>query len=277
MRKDNPATAVAIASPATLPLVPTSLQLLGGSWPEEPGLDTALSKLILDNVSAGDMAPTIRLYVPGREVAFGRRDAVAPQYPAAVAAAHDAGFTAVERLAGGRAAVFTEHTIAFSLAVADPDPRTTIHKRFQAMSELVVAAFARLGVDSGIGEVPGEYCPGEFSVHHGHRIKLMGVGQRLAKRAAHVGGVITVNRTDLLQRALIPVYRALELEWRPHTAGTLGDVQPGLRNDDVLAALKAEFADRFAVTRDRVDESLVEEAHSLAHRHLPVEHRDGSS
>jgi lipoate-protein ligase A len=247
------------------------LQLLGGSWPDEPGLDTALSKLILDRVSAGDMPATMRLYVPGREVAFGKRDAVTSQYGDAVAAARAAGFAAVERLAGGRAAVFTEHTIAFSLAVPDPDPRTTIHERFRHMSGLIVDAFWRLGVSSAVGEIRGEYCAGEFSVHHDNRIKLMGVGQRLAKLAAHVGGVITVNRTDLLLRALIPVYRALELEWRPTTVGTLGDVQRGVSNDDVLGALRAELNVQYDVSRDRIDEELVAKARSISHRFLPVE------
>ncbi len=247
----------------------TSLQLLGGSWPDEPGLDTALSKLILDRVSAGTMPATLRLYTPGREVAFGKRDTVTPQYPAAVAASRAAGFAAVERLAGGRAAVFTEHTIAFSLAVPDDDPRSSIQDRFSEISGLIVDAFWRLGVSSAIGEVPGEYCPGEFSVHHDRRVKLMGVGQRLVKNASHVGGVITVNRTDLLLRALIPVYRALEIEWRPATAGTVGDIQRGVSNADVMAALKAEFADRYDLTRDRIDQPLVAEARAIAGNYLP--------
>ncbi|MCP4303874.1 MAG: lipoate--protein ligase family protein [bacterium] len=253
--------------------MPQTLQLLGGSWPDEPGLDTALSKLILDRVSALEMPSTMRLYVPGREVAFGKRDAVTPQYPAAVAAARAAGFTPVERLAGGRAAVFTEHTIAFSLALAEPDPQTTIHNRFRDISKLIVAALARLDIESEVGEVPGEYCPGEFSVNHRQRIKLMGIGQRLTKHAAHVGGVITINRTDLLLRALIPVYRALELEWRPATTGSLGDIEPTAGNDSVLAALKRELGIRFEVSRGRVDDALAEQARSLAHRHLPVELR----
>lgn len=254
---------------ATLPSVPSELQLLSGAWPDEPGLDTALSKLILDRVSSGDMPATMRLYVPGREVAFGRRDAVTPQYPAAVAAAHNAGFAAVERLAGGRAAVFTEHTIAFALATPDTNPRITIHSRFQEMSELIVAAFTRVGVASAIGEVPGEYCAGEFSVHHDHRLKLMGVGQRLARQAAHVGGVIAVRRTDLLLRALIPVYRALELEWRPTTTGSLNDVRDSVTSDDVMAALKAELRSRYDVGKGRIAEDLVGEARSMVHQHLP--------
>ena len=247
------------------------LLLLGGCWPDEPGLDTALSKVILDRVSAGEMPATLRLYVPGREVAFGKRDAVAPEYPQAVAAAREAGFTPVERLAGGRAAVFTEHTIAFSLAVPEEDPRTTIYERFGEVTDLIVAAFARLSVSSQVGEVPGEYCPGEYSVNHDGRLKLMGVGQRLAKRAAHIGGVITVARTDLLLRALIPVYRALNLEWRPATVGTLADVRSSVTTDDTLGALKAVFADRFEVTRDRIHADLVETARPLTESYLPAE------
>jgi lipoate-protein ligase A len=232
-------------------------------------LDTALSALILASVSAGEMPATMRLYVPGREVAFGRRDTVTPEYPLAVAAARDAGFAAVERLAGGRAAVFTEHTIAFALAVPDRDPRTTIYPRFQEMSDLIVASFRRLGITAGIGEVSGEYCPGEYSVHHENRIKLMGIGQRLTKHAAHVGGVISVSRTKLLLSALIPVYRALDIEWRPATTGSLADINAGIDNDDVIAALKAELSARFEVARGRISDDLVVEGRRLAGQYLP--------
>lgn len=245
----------------------TELQILSGAWPEEPGLDTALSQAILSAVSRGEMPATLRLYVPGREVAFGKRDTIGPEYSEAVATAAAAGFAAVERLAGGRAAVFTEHTIAFSLALPDEDPRTSIHTRFRHISDLIVAVFGRLDVDANIGEVPGEYCPGDFSVNHDGRIKLMGVGQRLAKHAAHVGGVIAVNRTDLLLRALVPVYRALRLEWRPTTAGSLGDVRH-VSNDDVMAALRREFQARYRITKSRIGADIVEAARTEADRYV---------
>lgn len=216
------------------------------------------------------MPPTLRLYVPGREVAFGRRDAVAPQYPAAVVASRQAGFEPVERLAGGRAAVFSEHTIAFAMAVPEPDPRVTIKKHFLEMSELIVSALDQLGVTAGIGEVAGEYCPGDYSVHHNHKIKLMGIGQRLAKRAVHVGGVVTVNRTDLLLRALIPVYAALELEWRPETTGTLGDVVSGVDNNMVLESLLAEFSRTWTPKLATLDTSFLDMARTARANYLPA-------
>lgn len=257
-------------SAATLPRVPQPLQLLSGAWPDEPGLDTAINRLILERVSTGDRPATIRLYVPGREVAFGKRDTVAAQYPAAVTAARAAGFDAVVRLAGGRAAVFTEHTIAFSLAVPDAEPQSSLRDRFETIAGIVVAALARVGVSSQVGELAGEYCPGEYSVNHAGRLKIMGVGQRLAKRAAHVGGVITVGRTDLLLRALVPVYRALELDWKPETTGSLTDVLPTISNDDVLTALKAELGARYDLSRDRISADLVDEALPLAAAQLPT-------
>jgi lipoate-protein ligase A len=211
----------------------------------------------------------MRLYVPEREVAFGKRDTVTSQYPAAVAAARSVGFGAIQRLAGGRAAVFTEGTIAFSLAVPDPDPRSTVYDRFRLVSGIMVEAFGKLGIPAAIGELPGEYCPGEFSVHHANRIKLVGIGQRLEKRAAHVGGVIAVNHTDLLLRALIPVYRELELEWRPATAGSLDDVRPGIVNETVLAALREELARHYTVSKDRIDDKMVRLARTLAPEFVP--------
>ena len=45
--------------------------------------------------------------------------------------------------------------------------------------ELLAGALRQLGVPAGVGEVPGEYCPGEFSVHDGGGRKLVGTAQRL--------------------------------------------------------------------------------------------------
>ena len=154
---------------------------------------------MLRAASEGSITETFRINVPGRVVAFGKRDTIDRRYPAAVDAATEAGFAAVERMAGGRAAVFTEHTLSFAWTIPDVDPRPGITARFAALAELVVDAFARLGIMSDIGEIPGEYCPGSWSVHHDGRLKLMGVGQRLARNAAHVGGVIVVGRPDLVR------------------------------------------------------------------------------
>jgi octanoyl-[GcvH]:protein N-octanoyltransferase len=237
--------------------VATRLQIVGDSWPNQLGLDTAVSRAILDRVSAGEAPATLRLYVPRREVAFGRRDTVSPRYPAARRAAAAAGFAGIERLAGGRAAVFTEHTVAFALALPDPSPRDSIGRHFVEMAEAVVAALRRVGVGTTVGEVPGEYCPGAYSVNHAGRIKLMGVGQRLARHATHVGGVIVAARSDLVRRALVPVYRALEVPWEPATAGAVDDVAPGVTPTDVLEAMITEFSTRYDAVAATVPDAIV--------------------
>ena len=141
------------------------LRLLTTSFPDDPALDTALSRALMLRVAAGELPETLRVARPGPIVAFGKRDAVAAGYPGAVRAARDGGFEAIERLAGGRAAVFHEDTIAFAHAVAARDPRRRVTERFELSAELVAGALRRLGVDARVGEVAGEYCPGAPSVN----------------------------------------------------------------------------------------------------------------
>src|SRR3954452_5352741 len=100
------------------------LRLLTESFPDDPALDTAVSRALLERVAAGELPETLRLARPGRMVAFGKQDAIARGYPAAAAAARERGFEAVLRLAGGRAAVFHEHTVELAHALPGEDLRS---------------------------------------------------------------------------------------------------------------------------------------------------------
>src|SRR5688500_19954250 len=133
----------------------------------------------MHRVAEGALPETLRLARPAAVVAFAKRDALAPGYARALAAARAHGFGAILRLAGGRAAVFHEGTLELAHAVPDPDPRRTIHDRFEATAELIARALAGLGIDARVGEVPGEYCPGRWSVNAGGARKLAGIGQRV--------------------------------------------------------------------------------------------------
>ena len=183
-----------------------TLRVIRDSIPDDPALDTAVSRALLERVAAGELPETLRLARPGPIVAFGKLDVVGPGYREAVAAARAGGFEAIERLAGGRAAVFHEGTLAFSHAIPDPDPRSGVRPRFDQIADRVARALRSLGVDARVGEVPGEYCPGSHSVSAGGRTKLMGVGQRLISGGAHVGGVIVAEGSDRVRDILVPVY-----------------------------------------------------------------------
>jgi octanoyl-[GcvH]:protein N-octanoyltransferase len=241
-----------------------ALRLITDSIPDDPALDTAVARALLERVAAGALSETLRLVRPGRMVAFGKQDAVTRDYPAAVRAARDAGFEAVLRLAGGRAAVFHEGTVSLAHSIPGADPRPGIHERFERSAELVTAALRELGVDARIGEVPGEYCPGGYSVNAGGRTKLAGLGQRLIAGGVHVGGVIVVEHADLVREALVPVYDTMGLDWDPASAGAVSDEAPGTTLDDVIEALRGAYA---AGNEEHLDPETLSLARRLAPEH----------
>ncbi len=247
-----------------------TIRLIRTGYPAEPGLDTAISRAMLIGASDGMLDQAFRLHVTGRVVAFGKRDTLESGYPEAVAASRAGGYLPIERLAGGRAAVFHEGTLAFNWTIPDRDPRPGIRTRFAALADVMVAAFRRLGVDAAVGELRGEYCPGEWSVHAAGRVKVMGVGQRLARHGAHVGGVVVVTGSAAVNEILVPVYAALGIDWRPETTGALEDVVPGITLSEVSAAIVEELRTRVRILDARLDDSTLGHARSLAEEHIAL-------
>jgi octanoyl-[GcvH]:protein N-octanoyltransferase len=244
-----------------------AVRLVRDGFPQPAEMDTAVSHATLRLVAGGRLPETLRIHRPGRVVAFGPRDRVASGFEAAVEAARRQGFGRVERLAGGRAAVFHEGTIALSWAIPDPQAREGIRPRFEALAEIVVEGLRALGVDARIGEVPGEYCPGEHSVNARGRTKLMGVGQRIIDGAAHVGGVIVVDGAQPIRDVLVPVYSALDIEWDPATVGSVVEEAPEVGWDAVAEALLISFGRRHDLEEDRIGKETLGLATDLISRH----------
>jgi lipoate-protein ligase A len=200
-------------------------------------------------------------------VAFGRQDVASERYGEGVAAARATGFEPIERLAGGRAAVFHENTIAIAHARPDADPQAHIYPRFEESSEWLRAALAALGVDARVGEVPGEYCPGGYSVNARGQKKLAGIGQKLIKGAGHLGGVLVVGESARVRGVLVPVYAALGLEWNPSTAGGVQDELPEQTMDDVERALVSKLSEAYELEEAELDPQTIEIARRLAPEH----------
>lgn len=220
---------------------------------------------MLERVARGELPETFRIGRPGAMVAFGKLDLASPAYPEAAHAARDAGFEAIKRLAGGRAAVFHEHTVAFAWAGPAQDTWSGTHDRYRAVAGIVERALRRLGVDARVGEVPREYCPGDYSVNARGQAKLAGIGQRLIRGAWHIGGVIVVDEGDRVRDVLIPVYEALGLDWDPATAGAVADEAPGTTWEDAVAALIAELPEHRPA---ELDSSTLAMAQRLEPEHL---------
>src|SRR3954471_22813538 len=186
-------------------------------------LGTAIARATLMRVAAGELPATFRLHRPPRILAFSKQDAASAGFREAAIAARRSGFEPIVRLVGGRAAVYHEQTLALSWAVADHRPSARTEARFRELAELLATAIRDLGIDARIGEVPGEYCPGAWSVNARGATKLAGTGQRLIAGGAHRGAGIIAAGSALVREALLPVYEALDLDWDPATAGSVED------------------------------------------------------
>ena len=219
-------------------------------------------------VGAGELSATLRLARPGAFVAFAKRDVVVPGYEDAVRAARAEGFEAVVRLAGGRAAIFHEDTIELGHALPDADPRARIHERFERTALRIAAALKGLGVDARVGEVPGEYCPGRYSVNARGAAKLAGVGQRVVAGGSHTGVVLVVEGEERIKRALGPVYAALGLDWRPGVTGSVA----GENGAAGWTTVRDALIEQYARDHEIVEADLDEETLALARRLAP-EHR----
>jgi len=246
---------------------PRPLVFWNESFPGRPAFETAVSRALLLRVGAGEARETFRLHRTDPVLAFSPRDRRRPGFARAAAAAREAGFTPVLRLAGGHAAAFHEGTLGFAWSRPIGHWSEGLAERFEEMAAIQVAALRRLGVDARMGAVAGEYCPGEHSVNAGGRAKLCGTGQRLVPGAAHVGGVITVSGSRRLRDVLVPVYDALGLELDAGTVGSVADEIAGISCEDVERALVQELASRFELVSGRPDRATRTRAAALEAEH----------
>ncbi|MDQ3608632.1 MAG: hypothetical protein M3459_07010, partial [Actinomycetota bacterium] len=172
-------------------------------------------------------------------------------------------FAAVMRVGGGRAAAAHEGALVFGLAAPIAEDTT---RRFDTMAGVLRRALARVGVDAQRGALPGEYCPGAWSLHAGG-VKLAGIAQRVRRSAAWTEGVLLVSDADRVRNALIPVHEALGLAWEPSTVGAVEDLVPGIDWHDVGAALRAELAAEHELVEAATDQAALALAHALRERH----------
>jgi len=247
--------------------MPNSLAVITQGLSEDGPLDTATSKCLLDAVGRAEIGETLEVATPHRVLAFGKHDTTASGFVAAVASARERGFEPTVRIAGGRAAVFHEQTVRFGWTMPVADPAATMHERFAILAKAVVGTLAEFGIAGTIGEVPGEYCPGKYSVHVSGR-KVMGVGQRLTKSAAYVGGVVVLDRADAINDVLIPVYSHLDIPFDPATTGALSDVRT-VAVDDFCRALSIMIADGKMIETATVSHAVRTAALTLRADHDP--------
>jgi lipoate-protein ligase A len=246
------------------------VDLLRSTHAASPALDMALSAALLRDVANGTRGPVLRLQRHVPAVAFGRLDALASGYDAALAAARALGFEPFERLAGGRAAVYHEGVLTIGEVLRDREAAIHIAQRYEETAGAIARALGSLGVDARVGAVAGEYCAGDFSVNAGGVRKLSGTAQRVVRGAAYVGTVLVVEGAERVGAVVEAVYAALGLEVDPAATGAVADDVPGVTLDAVEDALVAAYAARFgeALVPIQADAEVVAAAHRLQSRFL---------
>ena len=142
---------------------------------------------------AGDHIRLVHVRRPGKIVAFGRKDELDPGYDLAVSQATRAGFASCVRPVGGTFAPLHAGSLIVDEFGYSYNAGAHSRARFEFHSERLREVFAQLGVaDVRLGQVPGEYCPGEYSVNSRGRSKLSGTAQRVVQNAWLVSSVVQV-------------------------------------------------------------------------------------
>lgn len=216
------------------------MQLLrGAAGPsDDPALDVAIAHALLRRASRGESGPVLRVYRPQHRVAaFSRRDTLLPGFPGAVRAVRDAGFAPVIRPQGGRAVAYTEQALVVDHIHPHPGFPTGMDARFATYGALWAEVLGARGVDARVGAVPGEYCPGAFSVNARGQAKLVGTAQRLVRRAWLFSAVAIYDDADVIGQVLTEVYDRLALPFDVASVGAIRKEAPGLSLDALAAAV----------------------------------------
>jgi octanoyl-[GcvH]:protein N-octanoyltransferase len=209
----------------------------------------------------------LRVYAPAPTLAFGRLDALRPGFDRAALAAAARGFTPVIRVAGGHAAAYHGGCLVVDEIAHDPDALAGMQERFRVGAEQLAQALRELGVDARVGELPGEYCPGEYSINARGRVKLAGTAQRVVRDAWLRSTVLVATDAGPLRDVLVDVYAELAMPFDPATAHAVADEVAGVTAGDLARVVAAAHGARDALVPAPLEDDVLEEARRLLDRH----------
>ena len=230
-------------------------------------------RTIFDQVAGGTRPATVSITQSTRHVGVTRRDTFRPGFVDAVRAAGGMNYPVLVRSSGGGATAADLGTFGFSI-IRPADERESgrgIRDRYDEAASFVLAAFSRLGVGAEVGEVRDEFCPGDHSIRVGDRengTKVVGIAQRITRRATSVGGIVLVEGEHELAHILGRVYGAMQLPFRPESVGSLRRAGYGAGTHHAIEAFAAEAERIYGAVRTPVDEKTLALAGSEGGQYL---------
>jgi octanoyl-[GcvH]:protein N-octanoyltransferase len=249
------------------------MELLTPGRFEDPATAYGYQRVIFEQVAAGERPPTVSITPSTCHVGVTRRDTFRPGFTDAVQASNEEGYPVLVRTAGGGATVAGPGTFGFSIIrpAGDHEARRGIHDRYDEAATLILGAFGRLGVRAQVGEVRDEFCPGDHSIRVGSwegGMKVVGIAQRITRRATSVGGIVLVEGEDELARILGRVYGAMRLPFRPESVGSLRRAGYEAGVGETIGAFVAEAQLRYGAVRVPLDGGVLELARKRGDEHL---------
>src|SRR5919107_92413 len=220
-------------------------------------------RTIFDQVASGTRPATVSITPSSRHVGVTRRDTFRPGFSDAVGAAGALGYPVLVRSSGGGATAADLGTFGFSI-IRPTDERESnrgIRDRYDEAASFVLGAFSRLGVEAEVGEVREEFCPGDHSIRVGDGetgMKVVGIAQRITRRATSVGGIVLVEGEHELARVLGRVYGAMHLPFRPESVGSLRRAGYEAGTPNAMEAFAAEADRIYGAIRTTVDENTLQ-------------------
>jgi octanoyl-[GcvH]:protein N-octanoyltransferase len=220
-------------------------------------------RTIFDQVASGTRPATVSITPSTRHVGVTRRDTFRPGFGDAVLAAGELGYPVLVRSSGGGATAADPGTFGFSIIrpADETESGRGIRYRYDEAADLVLAVFSRLGVRAEVGEVRDEFCPGDHSIRVGGRengMKVVGIAQRITRRATSVGGIVLVEGEHELARVLGRVYGAMRLPFRHTSVGSLRRAGYEAGTQHAIEAFAAEAGRTYGAVRTPVDENTLE-------------------
>lgn len=237
--------------------------LVSGNAPVSGSAVTELAiPALLLRASDVQWSQLVHVYVPRNPVvAFSGRDLRSPGIAAATEVARSAGFEAVVRSPGGRMVAYDDGAVVIDHLDSTSGIRHAGRSTFAENAESHARVLRGLGdIDARVGEVDGEYCPGEFSVNVAGSAKVVGSAQRVTATGSLFSTVVQVGVSDRVRAVIVAVSAALGYDLRQSSIAGLADYAPGLTAEEVAAAFVKDYRGRLDMTDGQLPAEVVAHA-----------------